>query len=102
MAATQKRRTSTRGGRSKTPVSNSKKVPSTWVPEVASLFLFALFVFLFLSFVSHQHYFIETTGIQYSKNLMGRVGDVLGGGLFRFFGWSAILPVLGLGWVAVY
>jgi S-DNA-T family DNA segregation ATPase FtsK/SpoIIIE len=107
MSAVQKRRPVVRAKNQKSASLDSSRGkttlrPRAWVRDTCSVLLFGLGVFLLLSLGSHSYHILGGAPVDGARNLMGSAGHIVATVLFGGLGVSALVPVLGIVWLAIF
>jgi S-DNA-T family DNA segregation ATPase FtsK/SpoIIIE len=107
MSAVQKRRPVSRAKNQKSASLDAAKGktilrPRAWVRDTCSVLMFGLGVFLLLSLGSHGYYILGAASSDGARNLMGSAGHVVATVLFGGLGISALIPVFGIVWLAIF
>lgn len=107
MSAVQKRRPVSRAKNQKSASLDAAKGktilrPRAWVRDTCSVLLFGLGIFLLLSLGSHGYSILGATSADGVRNLMGSAGHIVATVLFGGLGVSALIPVLGIVWLAIF
>lgn len=107
MSAVQKRRPVSRGKSQKLPSlegvrSKTALRPREWVRDSCSVLMFGFGVFLILSIGSHAFDLLTDTPTEHVRNLMGNAGHGVASIAFGLLGLAAILPIVGLLWLAIF
>lgn len=76
--------------------------PRAWVRDTVSVLLFGLGLFLLLSLLSHGYALFFARPNEQVRNLMGMAGHVISTILFGGLGVAAIVPVIGVVWLAFF
>jgi S-DNA-T family DNA segregation ATPase FtsK/SpoIIIE len=107
MSAVQKRRPVSRGKSQKSPSLEGVRGktalrPREWVRDTFSVLMFGFGVFLILSIGSHGYDVFNDTPTDQIRNLMGNAGHWVASIVFGLIGVSAVVPIVGLLWLAVF
>jgi S-DNA-T family DNA segregation ATPase FtsK/SpoIIIE len=107
MSAVQKRRPVSRAKNQKAASVDAVKSrgvvkPRAWVSDTLSVLMFGAGIFLLLSLASHGYNRLVDLPPDETRNLMGSAGHGISTILFGGLGISALVPVVGLVWVAFF
>lgn len=105
MAAVQKRRTTSRIKNQKSAklaAANGAATPRAWVRDSISLVLLAGGLLMLLSLASHSYTLASGMDLNPHGNIMGPSGHVVATLLVGTLGVAAVLPVMGLVWLAFF
>ena len=107
MSAVQKRRPVSRTKNQKAaslegPNRKGALRPRAWVRDTLSVIIFGMGIFLLLSLCSHGYQLAAGSDISPTSNLMGTAGHIVATVLFGGLGITALLPIIGLVWVAFF
>ncbi len=105
MSAVQKRRTTSRAKVQKSAKLTAEKkggAPRAWIRDSLSLALLAGGVLVLVSLASHAFMLVTGAELNPHGNIMGPSGHVVATLLVGILGYAAILPVVGLVWLAFF